>query len=192
MQTVLVAGVFDHRPGLAEAGYETLPMHPIDPCQRFIMRSSFPITMRACGMLAFSLVAFAMCGCGGGEGNVTGSVTINGKVVKGGNVTFVSTEGKPSVSAQINEGGTYTMTKVPSGNVKICIDTETFNPAKKSKTPKYSPPPGQEGPEGFGTGDAEGMAKRYVMVPVNFSKPETTTLTYDVVGGTQIYDIDIK
>ena len=157
------------------------------------MHPTFPTTMRACGMLAFGLLSFAICGCGGGTGNVSGTVTYQGKVVKGGNVTFVSTEGKPGASsAQISEDGTYTMPKVPTGNVKICVDTETFNPASRSKVPKYAPPAGQTAPDGFGTGDSEGMAKRYTQIPGTFAKPETTGLTYEIVGGEQTHNIDIK
>src|SRR5436309_829807 len=51
-------------------------------------------------------------GCGSGVGSVSGKVFYQGKLVKGGNVTFVSTEGKPSKSTSINEDGSYSLDKL--------------------------------------------------------------------------------
>src|SRR5688572_10066181 len=87
-------------------------------------------------------------GCGRSSAKVSGQVFYNGELLKGGNVTFVSTEGKPSVSTHINEDGTYTLERAPTGKVKICVETESLNP-KKTKAKQYSAPEGQKAPEGL-------------------------------------------
>jgi len=130
-----------------------------------------------------------MTGCGSGTATVSGKVSYNGKVLKGGNVTFVSSEGKPTVSTSIKEDGTYTLV-VPVGPGKICVETQSLNPAGKSKSMKYSPPPGQQAPEGLGGGSSADTAKRYIPIPERFSNPETSELTYDIKGS-QEHNIDL-
>jgi len=122
---------------------------------------------------------------------VSGKVSYKGAPVKGGNITFVSSEGKASASTSINEDGTYTISKVPAGAVQICVETETLNPAKRSKTPKYSPPPGMKAPEGLGSGNTEDLSKRYVWIPPAYANPETTKLAYTVKGGSQEHNLDL-
>jgi len=135
----------------------------------------------------------AVCGCGNQTATVTGKVTYNGRLLKGGSVTYVSTEGKPSISGSISEDGSYTLVKVPVGLVKICVDTESLNPANIPKAPmKYGPPAGQSAPEGFSSGDADTAKKRFVKIPETYGKEETTTLTYSVTPGDQQHDIDLK
>src|SRR5262245_47013894 len=93
------------------------------------------------------LLAVMTSGCGPGVGTVSGKVFYQGKVVKGGNVTFVSSEGRPSLSATINEDGSYSVPKITAGAVKICVDTKSVNPSA-AKGVKYSPPKGMKAPEG--------------------------------------------
>jgi len=135
------------------------------------------------------LLAVLTSGCGPGVGSVTGKVFYQGKLVKGGNVTFVSTEGRPSLSATINEDGTYSVPKISGGAVKICVDTKSLNPGM-AKAMKYSPPAGMKAPEGLNAGEsAEKLAKRYTPIPPKYGSPDTTTLTYTVKAGAQEHDI---
>jgi len=133
-----------------------------------------------------------MSGCGYGTAKVSGKVSYQGEVLKGGNVTFVSSEGRPSVSAAINTDGTYVLPKVPTGKVKICVETETLNPATKSEAPKYKPPPGQKAPGGLGSGNAAETGDRYRLIPKHYEKPETTDLLYEVKSGIHEHDINLK
>jgi hypothetical protein len=137
------------------------------------------------------LALLGLSGCGD-TATVSGKVFYKGVPLKGGNVTFVSTEGKPSVSASIKDDGSYTLEKVPAGTVTICVETESLNPARKTGARKYSPPPGQKAPEGLESGNTADTAKRYVWIPPQYADPAKSDLTYTVVGGSQTKDIELK
>jgi hypothetical protein len=135
--------------------------------------------------------SLGLSGCGKGTATVSGKVSYTGKLLKGGNVTFVSTDGGPTRTSSIKEDGTYTLTDVPVGTVKVCVETQSLNPVGKPKTMKYSPPPGMQAPEGFGGGGSADSSKRYMFIPERFSDPEKTDVTYEVKPGTQEYNIDL-
>ena len=145
-------------------------------------------------MLLVLLAPLGLSGCGPGTATVSGKVTIDGKVVKAGNLTFIpSAAGKQSRGTTINEDGTYKIEHVPVGTVTICVETESLNPAGKIMAPRYKPPAGQQAPEGFGSGDsAADAAKRYVAIPKKYAEADKSGLTYEVKSGTQEYDIELK
>lgn len=149
--------------------------------------------VRGLGLALFAAAILAFAGCAHPTGTVKGKVTYSGKVVKGGSITFVSTEGHPSVSGSIKEDGTYIVEKVPAGSAKVCVETESLNPAKRTSTKftKYGPPPGQEGPEGFKSGGGEDT-KNFVKIPASYSNPETTTLSLTVSSGEQEFNVELK
>src|SRR3954471_22605789 len=91
------------------------------------------------GLFVYPWFLLLLCGCGESTADVSGKVTYQTKPLKGGNITFISQSGKQSISTTINEDGSYKASKVPSGEVKICVETETLNPGKRAKTPKYTP-----------------------------------------------------
>jgi hypothetical protein len=123
---------------------------------------------------------------------VSGKVTLKDKVVKGGTVTFIA-EGKGTAVGSIGEDGMYKVTDVPTGPVKICVDTRSMNPeARADKFTKYSPPKDSAAPKGFGAGpDRAELERRYVPIPVRYASEETTDLTTTVSGGSQKYDIEL-
>jgi len=141
----------------------------------------------------FVLLAAAALGSAGCSGSatatVTGKVSSNGVPLKGGNVTFFSTEGKRSVTGPINEDGTYRLEKVPAGKVKIVVETESLNPATKPRV-KYSPPKDQAPPGGgYAPPNFEELAKRYRKIPDAYATQESTPLEYTVTSGSQEKDI---
>jgi Carboxypeptidase regulatory-like domain len=150
------------------------------------------------------VAAFVSGGCGGGgvASTVSGKVLYKGAPVKGGNVTFVSTEGKISKSTSINEDGTYQLTDVPVGTFKICVETESFRPqvartmSKGPGTggmpPAYSAPPGGSEQTGYKPPVPVDTSARYVQIPPQYAKTETTDLTYTVKSGQQTHDIELK
>jgi hypothetical protein len=146
------------------------------------MRLFFSPNPGKCGMLVVLVALIGICGCGPATGTVSGTVTYKGTKLKGGNVTFVSTEGKPSKSTTIQPDGTYMIVGVPAGAVKICVETQSLNPGVGSNTPKNEPPPGQKSPYGKRKQD---NADLYVEIPDTYAQPETTKLTYTVTSGKQ-------
>jgi len=135
------------------------------------------------------LAPLGMIGCSGGTGTVSGKVYYDGKPLKGGNVTFIST-GKPSISTKINEDGSYQTEAISVGTVKICVETESWNPRGKTMGGMNKPPPGQTSPAAP-SGSGADMLKRYVPIPVIYSDPEKTPLTYTVTRGSQTHEIKL-
>src|SRR5262249_31093571 len=143
------------------------------------------------GTFLVLLPLLGLIGCGTRTATVSGKVDYNGKLLKGGDVTFVSTTGKPSRSTRIKEDGTYTISDVPVGKVKICVDTQSLNPGGKIRAPKYKPPPGQTAPGGLGSDNTEDMAKRFMPIPQQYSNPDKTDLTFEVKSGSNEHDIHL-
>lgn len=125
-----------------------------------------------------------VAGCGPGVATVTGKVSYKGTPLKGGNITFVSTEGKPTISDKISESGTYTLRDVPTGTVTICVETESLKTA--ARAPVYSAPPGMTNPNA----PPPNQANRYVPIPTKYADTATSGLSYKVVGS-QTHDIEL-
>ena len=85
--------------------------------------------------ICLSLIA----GCSGGgnpqaPARISGQVTYNGTAVPAGTIVFHS-EDKGSYPAPITDGR-YEVTDVPTGDLKVTVETESVNPAKKK--PDYA------------------------------------------------------
>lgn len=151
------------------------------------------------------LSCLALPGCGRSSATVNGKVTYQGKDLKGGSISFVSTEGEPTSAGTINEDGSYTVS-LKAGHYKILVDTESLLPKNagfSAKIPKdaktMNPPPGAALPEGYkpmNIADAEAKAKenakKYVKIPQTYASPNDTTLELNVVAGSQTHNIDLK
>jgi len=130
-------------------------------------------------------------------------VTYQGQPLKGGNVSFNSTDGNQSCSTPIKEDGTYQVPKLEGGTYKVCVETESLNPPspfagpRDAKVGKGGPPPGAKVPEGYtASGPAGAKAaearKKYVRIPEKYGNPNTTDLDYTYKGGSQTFNIDLK
>ena len=100
----------------------------------------------------FAVAAAAALGVAAGCGpksqtpaKVSGTVTYKGQPLKGGNITFHS-EDKGNYNGSINEDGTYAIFDVPTGTMKVSIDTEFLNPDRK--IPDYATTKGRGGKGG--------------------------------------------
>src|SRR5256885_16873266 len=80
---------------------------------------------RALLFLALASV-LAASGCGG-TGTITGKVSYKGTPLKGGTVYFISAGGFVGQSP-IEEDGTYTIPKMPPGEVTITVETDSVKP----------------------------------------------------------------
>jgi len=146
--------------------------------------------------VGLGLVALlGVAGCGNATGKVSGTVKIGETLLKGGNVIFISTEGKESKSATIKEDGTYSIDNIPVGNVKVCVETKSLAPPPAGPGGKipttYSPPPGADS-AGYNPGAGTDRSKLYVAIPDKYSDPNLTDLTYTVTAGSQEYNIPLK
>ncbi len=166
-----------------------------------------PARFRAPVLGAVALVAaLLVAGCGRPVGTVTGKVTYLGKALKGGNVSFVSTEGGPSFASGISAEGTYRVPDIRGGAYKVCVETASLKPPPPTPgvlgVPKAAlkgggAPPGVTVPEGYTPSDpaamkAAGASKRYTEIPPKYAEPGTTDVEYTYTGGTQTFDIDLK
>jgi len=122
-------------------------------------------------------------GCSGskGDGNtVSGKVKLGDKPVAG-MVHFVYADAK-ELTAPISEAdGSYTISKAPTGQVKILVKGQPGAGAGALKKP-----PGGEIPGGAPTSTAG------VPPPAKYGVAATSDLTYDVKAGKQTHDINLS
>ena len=128
------------------------------------------------------VAALGLCGCGGGTGRISGTVTRDGQPVKSGVITFVSRDGKGTM-APIKKDGTFVAANVPTGEtLAILVNAmeepdftgpRTVSEAAKPTTKASAPP------------------RVPTVIPEKFAKPETSGLTLTVRSGDNRYDIDV-
>jgi hypothetical protein len=158
------------------------------------------------------VVALAALGCGGGNpaapASISGSVTLNGKALPGGSVSFFTQAGSTGYTASIGSDGTYSISDVPMGDLIVCVETESANPEQPGTTgnskdaQRYQQMMGDRRKQGGGSGGSGGSAgggaaggekaANYVKIDKKFSKPQTSPLTYTAKNGRNVYNIELK
>lgn len=73
-------------------------------------------------LLFVSLLGLLAAGCGKGTGDVSGSVTYNGKPVVVGNVMMVGDDGRPH-HGKLQPDGTFTVKNVPVGTAMVSVSS---------------------------------------------------------------------
>jgi len=138
-------------------------------------------------LLALPLLLALVGGCGTKKATpakVSGKVTYKGGPVKGGTVSFHPPEGPP-YSTTIAPDGTYRISQIPAGDMKVTVETESLKPAKQQsyggKTQGSSPTP-----QGFTVVKGE-----YTKIPEKYAKKEKTPLTKALSAGSVTYDIEL-
>jgi hypothetical protein len=160
-------------------------------------------------------LAAALLGCSrsGKRASVTGTISYKGQPVKAGTVYFLYEQGG-QYQSDLKPDGSYQLMDVPTGNVKVLVETETFNPEQKPLSYQQ-----QQRSKGYGKGlseydalmgkgpggkkDAaataglskdrkEALAKVYVKIPQKYASEKTTPLTYTVERGSQVKDFDLS
>jgi hypothetical protein len=169
------------------------------------------------GLFAGLAVALAGCSQSGAASKVTGKITYKGQTVKAGDVYFWFEQGGQYNTA-IKSDGSYQFMGLPTGNAKVLIETETFNPDQKP--PSYTQQ-GKQIARGMGKGFAdynatvgkgekageekkagsasvaltkeqkEALAKVYVKIPRKYASEKTTPLSFTVASGSQTKDFDL-
>lgn len=149
--------------------------------------------------LAAGLVALVFAGCGGGPklntgGKLTGTVTIDGKLIKGGNVLVVSEDGRLSSSGFVNGEGVYTVPEPPMGKVRIAVQTSHLrgSVAPKRSGPKGGGAGGADGSRGMVLPDSKEIGMEYTEVPGKYESPGTSDLGFEVKGGDETFDLKLS
>jgi hypothetical protein len=163
--------------------------------------------------------ALAGCSKSGPVSRVTGSITYKGQTLKAGAVFLVFDKGG-EYHTGIKSDGTFQFIDVPTGQAKVLVDTETFNPEGQPKSyvksmqgkqyakgmakqySEYNAMEGKGGSSGGGKGaDAnasltkeqkEELAKVYVKIPSKYSSEKTSPLYYEVESGSHNVTWELK
>lgn len=156
-------------------------------------------------------------GCGGGKGNLSGTVTLDGKPLPAGNISFIPSKG-PGVSGAIQDGN-YSVHGVPTGEVKVTVETTSLKQELDALAIASRSPGGMEKSAG-GRMTPEKMAKmsesakkgyeeqkqraaerasklkelqaKFREVPAKYSKPDTSGLTTTVKSGQNTFDVQLS
>ena len=133
------------------------------------------------------LLVLALSGCGSGTGSVAGKVTLKGKVVKGGTVTFVGAD-KRVVTAPIDTEGSYTIERIATGPARISV-TPPAAPVAVPRGRNMMDPSKMGGPGG---GTTTAPAEKPAAIPADYQNPDKSGLTYTVNSGKQEHNIELK
>lgn len=135
------------------------------------MNSRFSVNVRY--FLLLIGMAFLGCGSGGNSSaHVEGKVTLDGKPLSGGTVTFFP-EGGRSASGQIQADGTFTLSTFADrdgaipGHHKVTVTPGIIGPPQR---PDFD-------------SDAPAVAASKVDFPAKYSNPDTSGLEFEVKGG---------
>jgi hypothetical protein len=145
------------------------------------------------GVLLPGLLA---AGCGN-TGTVSGKVSYKGQPLGGGTILFVA-PGQKTVKSAIAPDGSYTISGIPAGTIKIAVETKSAQPPDPEALrrafpglPKGAPlPPEAANNPHFKTGP-ENKGGKYVWIPDHYGDPEKSNLTVEVTGGNQQHDIEL-
>jgi hypothetical protein len=137
------------------------------------------------------LAALLGTGCGGGKGEVSGTVTYQGKPLPLGTVTFMGTDNQSVGAAAITEGK-YAMAKVPAGPVKIIVAVPPYSedPRPRRQRKHFGKEPPKDVPASQAAPPPK-FAPRFV-IPEKYANPDQSGLTYTVQPGNQMHNIELE
>lgn len=161
-------------------------------------------------ILIASSLALPAIGCGPGVGKVSGTVTIGGKPVPAGLITFRPDDPTANaVSAELDREGRFSI-ELPVGPCGVSIDNRQYEPLPKpgSGMPsgialspevmaklRQTPPAAEPAPEVDPTKTADAPVVReaglYIKLPEKYFQVETSGLKIDVEPGEQKVDLDL-
>ncbi|HEY7424028.1 MAG TPA: carboxypeptidase-like regulatory domain-containing protein [Gemmataceae bacterium] len=151
-------------------------------------------------VLSFGLL---VAGCSD-KGDVSGKVTYNGKPLPGGIVTFFPSSRGGVFNAKINEDGSYSLSKVPAGKMKITVVSTSSKPplspmAKKmaqqmkAKKHEFTKEELDKMPAEYRAAlDPSSGPEKRVPIPPKYVDPEKSGLEYTVLDGKQEHNIELK
>jgi hypothetical protein len=126
-------------------------------------------------LLIAGLLLFAVAGCGGSQGRVSGQVTLDGQPLTKGDISFSPVADGVVASGQIDSGGNYslkvgTSAAIPPGSYRVTVvAVEPVAP-----TPEH--------PEPLPT----------LLTPKKYNNPATSELSAEVKAGSNTFNFDLK
>lgn len=73
-------------------------------------------------LVSLPFLALILAGCGPSKGSVSGVVTVGGKPLKGGTITFLQQKGDAiPMTYPINDDGTFSVSDLPFGTFNISV-----------------------------------------------------------------------
>ena len=148
----------------------------------------------AAAVLAGCLTAVAGCGPNQqARAVVKGQVSIDGKPLTYGNVTFRTKDGRNG-SATIDPKGNYMMNDAPIGDVGVMVAVPRGTTMKGMPSTTAAPPKGlaMKSPEGMQMTVAKTIdPSQIVPIPDRYAVDDTSGLTYKVEPGEQTHDIKL-
>lgn len=117
-----------------------------------------------------------LAGCGRSWGEVSGTVRYQGKPLPKGSITFYD-EANQSLTSAINADGSYNVSKVATGKVKVAVSLPMYIAMQ---------------------GDTKGMARMAAErrtlpnLPVRYADAEKSGLDREVKSGSQTIDFDLN
>lgn len=144
------------------------------------MRATFPFSLArplAAGLFVVSLASLAGCGNDPGRGSVKGKITVNGKPLAKGLITFLTSSGNKDPYSSAITNGEYAIPDMPAGPAKV-----------------YIIPPLTSEPPPVDKGDLVPAARpgqKKLVVPDKYQNPETSGLSLVVQKGENKFDADL-
>jgi len=140
-------------------------------------------------MLVAAVAGLVGCSSEAKLGPVSGSVSLDGKPVTAGVVTFVAADRSNTASAEITPTGTYAIADAPTGEVIVCVRTRDH---ELILGPGAGPP--QRDPSIVGSAGYKPSQKKnplYVRTPERYEDTEKSDLrtTISKTGEPATYDI---
>jgi hypothetical protein len=132
----------------------------------------------ATGPLVAGFLLLTLIGCGPGRGDLSGTVTFGKKPLRFGSVSALGADGIPK-SGLIKDDGTYTITDIATGPIKICVTSA--DPAASQPAERI---PGTPQPKVDRTG--------WFAIPDKYGDFAKSELTFDLKRGANTFNIDLK
>src|SRR5437588_4870270 len=130
------------------------------------------------GPLVGGLLLLTLIGCGPGRGDLGGKVTLGNRPLRMGSVVVLGSDGMPK-SGLIQDDGTYTITDIAAGSVKISVTSA--DPAESQPSQRIQ---GTPQPKVDRTG--------WFAIPDKYGDFEKSGLTLDLKPGVNSWNIELK
>lgn len=141
------------------------------------------VFVRAVPLASLGFAVVLCSGCGGGVGVVSGKVTVNGKPLERGSITFLSEVGNKDPFTASIQDGEYRTDLIPVGTTKIYVLPPMDLSQKVGGGDLLAPPPKAQ--EGGGLPPGRGYFHD------RYTEAGTSGLEYTVKKGENTHDINL-